>query len=79
MSMRFNVVQDGDGKQLTPGQSAAAGFVAACIGPTLNNPFDVVKVSKGSFWGTITVTNFCIGCNGGEGLKLFCVMRSSSA
>ncbi|GAB4821622.1 hypothetical protein N2152v2_008668 [Parachlorella kessleri] len=35
--------QDGDGKQLTPGQSAASGFVAACIGPTLNNPFDVVK------------------------------------
>jgi len=28
---------------LTPGQSAASGFVAACIGPILNNPFDVVK------------------------------------
>ncbi len=38
-------MQDGDGKQLTPGQSAASGFVAACIGPTLNNPFDVVKAS----------------------------------
>jgi solute carrier family 25 citrate transporter 1 len=34
---------DGDGKLLTPGQSAASGFVAACIGPLLNNPFDVVK------------------------------------
>ena len=34
---------DGDGKFLTPGQSAASGFVAACIGPVLNNPFDVVK------------------------------------
>lgn len=34
---------DGDGKFLTPAQSAASGFVAACIGPTLNNPFDVVK------------------------------------
>lgn len=28
---------------LTPAQSAASGFVAACIGPILNNPFDVVK------------------------------------
>lgn len=34
---------EGDGMQLTPGQSATTGFVAACIGPTLNNPFDVVK------------------------------------
>ncbi|KAG7666698.1 hypothetical protein KSW81_000471 [Nannochloris sp. 'desiccata'] len=34
---------DGDGKFLTPAQSAASGFVAACIGPLLNNPFDVVK------------------------------------
>ena len=33
----------GDGKVLSPAQSAASGFVAACIGPTLNNPFDVVK------------------------------------
>lgn len=36
-------MQDGDGKILTPGQSATSGFVAACIGPILNNPFDVVK------------------------------------
>jgi len=35
--------QEGDGKILTPAQSAASGFVAACIGPILNNPFDVVK------------------------------------
>eukprot|EP00887_Chlorella_sp_A99_P003004 scaffold9.g3004.t1 len=34
---------EGDGKTLTPVQSAASGFVAACIGPILNNPFDVVK------------------------------------
>lgn len=34
---------DGDGKFLTPVQSASSGFVAACIGPVLNNPFDVVK------------------------------------
>jgi len=36
-------LQEGDGKILSPAQSAASGFVAACIGPTLNNPFDVVK------------------------------------
>lgn len=36
-------LQEGDGKVLSPAQSAASGFVAACIGPTLNNPFDVVK------------------------------------
>ncbi|PSC74855.1 Isocitrate lyase [Micractinium conductrix] len=34
---------EGDGKVLSPAQSAASGFVAACIGPILNNPFDVVK------------------------------------
>ncbi|KAL4856745.1 Isocitrate lyase [Chlorella vulgaris] len=34
---------EGDGKLLSPAQSAASGFVAACIGPILNNPFDVVK------------------------------------
>jgi hypothetical protein len=28
---------------LTPEQSATSGFMAACIGPVLNNPFDVVK------------------------------------
>ena len=28
---------------LTPVQSAVSGFMAACIGPVLNNPFDVVK------------------------------------
>jgi solute carrier family 25 (mitochondrial citrate transporter), member 1 len=36
-------MQDGDGKLLSPSQSAASGFIAACIGPILNNPFDVVK------------------------------------
>ncbi|RMZ52788.1 hypothetical protein APUTEX25_000907 [Auxenochlorella protothecoides] len=35
--------RDGDGKVLTPVQSAASGFLAACIGPVLNNPMDVVK------------------------------------
>ena len=35
---------EGDGKQLTPGQSMASGFSAACLGPTVTNPFDVVKV-----------------------------------
>ena len=34
---------DGDGQMLTPAQSAASGFAAACIGPLANNPFDVVK------------------------------------
>lgn len=34
---------EGDGVVLTPTQSATSGFIAACIGPTLNNPFDVVK------------------------------------
>ena len=34
---------DNDGKVLSPFQSAASGFVAASIGPILNNPFDVVK------------------------------------
>lgn len=28
---------------LSPVQSATSGFMAACIGPVLNNPFDVVK------------------------------------
>lgn len=34
---------DNDGKVLTPVQSATSGFIASCIGPTLNNPMDVVK------------------------------------
>lgn len=34
---------EGDGRVLSPAQSASSGFVAACIGPLLNNPFDVVK------------------------------------
>ena len=38
--------QDGDGMMLTPVQSATSGFVAACIGPILNNPFDVVKTRR---------------------------------
>lgn len=35
--------KDNDGKVLTPVQSATSGFIAASIGPTLNNPMDVVK------------------------------------
>lgn len=35
--------KEGDGKVLAPWQSMTSGFVAACIGPVLNNPFDVVK------------------------------------
>lgn len=35
--------REGDGTVLTPAQSMTSGFVAACIGPVLNNPFDVVK------------------------------------
>ena len=30
--------------QLTPLQSMASGFSAACIGPVATGPFDVVKV-----------------------------------
>lgn len=41
------MLQDGDGRILSPGQSAVSGFAAACIGPVLNNPFDVVKVRAG--------------------------------
>ena len=37
---------EGDGKQLTPGQSMMSGFSAACIGPVATGPFDVVKVSS---------------------------------
>ena len=35
---------EGDGKQLTPLQSMASGFSAACLGPVATGPFDVVKV-----------------------------------
>ena len=35
---------EGDGKQLSPGQSMASGFSAACIGPVATGPFDVIKV-----------------------------------
>ncbi len=35
--------EDGDGKILAPWQSMTTGFAAACVGPVLNNPFDVVK------------------------------------
>lgn len=34
---------DGDGKQLQAWQSMASGFSAALLGPTVTNPFDVVK------------------------------------
>lgn len=35
---------DGDGKQLAAWQSMASGGAAAILGPTVTNPFDVVKV-----------------------------------
>jgi solute carrier family 25 (mitochondrial citrate transporter), member 1 len=38
---------EGDGRVLTPGQSMASGFTAACLGPTITNPFDVIKVRHG--------------------------------
>ncbi len=34
---------EGDGKQLTPYQSMASGFSAACLGPVATGPFDVIK------------------------------------
>ena len=34
---------DGDGKQLAAWQSMVSGFSAACLGPTVTNPFDVIK------------------------------------
>ena len=34
---------DGDGKQMTPGQSMSSGFLAALIGPCATGPFDVAK------------------------------------
>mmetsp|Transcript_19369 Transcript_19369/g.49277 ORF Transcript_19369/g.49277 Transcript_19369/m.49277 type:complete len:216 (+) Transcript_19369:101-748(+) len=34
---------EGDGKQLTPGQSMTSGFLAACLGPVATGPFDVTK------------------------------------
>ena len=38
--------RDGDGMQLTPLQSMASGFAAACLGPVATGPFDVVKVRR---------------------------------
>lgn len=35
---------DGDGKQLAAWQSMVSGGAAAILGPTVTNPFDVVKV-----------------------------------
>ena len=35
---------DGDGKQLQAWQSMISGFSAAILGPTVTNPFDVIKV-----------------------------------
>eukprot|EP00877_Chromochloris_zofingiensis_P012811 jgi/Chrzof1/7784/Cz02g36180.t1 len=34
---------EGDGKQMSAIQSTVSGFLAACLGPTMTNPFDVVK------------------------------------
>ena len=38
---------DGDGKQLAAWQSMVSGFTAACLGPTVTNPFDVIKARAG--------------------------------
>ena len=35
---------DGDVKQLAAWQSMVSGFTAACLGPIVTNPFDVIKV-----------------------------------
>jgi len=35
---------DGDGKQLAAWQSMVSGGSAAILGPTMTNPFDVIKV-----------------------------------
>jgi len=35
--------REGDGKQIAVWKSMLTGFVAGCIGPTLNNPLDVAK------------------------------------
>ncbi len=34
---------EGDGRTLLPWQSTVSGFMAACLGPTVTNPFDVIK------------------------------------
>jgi hypothetical protein len=34
---------EGDGRILTPLQSMASGFLAACLGPVATGPFDVAK------------------------------------
>lgn len=41
-SMLWNK-HDGDGMQLSPGQSMASGFLAALLGPCATGPFDVAK------------------------------------
>jgi solute carrier family 25 citrate transporter 1 len=35
--------KEGDGKTLAPMQSTVSGFLAACLGPAVTNPMDVVK------------------------------------
>jgi solute carrier family 25 citrate transporter 1 len=35
--------REGDGKTLAPVQSTVSGFLAACLGPAVTNPMDVVK------------------------------------
>jgi solute carrier family 25 citrate transporter 1 len=35
--------KEGDGKALAPMQSTVSGFLAACLGPAVTNPMDVVK------------------------------------
>ncbi|MEW5319504.1 MAG: hypothetical protein WDW38_010649 [Sanguina aurantia] len=46
---------EGDGMQLTPVQSMASGFSAACLGPFVTGPFDVAKtrlMAQGKAQGT---------------------------
>lgn len=43
MTLLAQAKHEGDGKQLTPIQSMASGFLAACIGPVATGPFDVAK------------------------------------
>ena len=50
---------EGDGKQLTPLQSMASGFSAACLGPVATGPFDVVKVClPACFAASLRLTTF---------------------
>lgn len=67
--------RDGDGRTLSPGQSAASGFVAACIGPVLNNPFDVVKVRCQRLPRIQSCRAYAPGVGWREGLRAWCADR----